>query len=385
MKITNANVFMDGEFKNVEVQYENGVITNIGENLPDDETMDAKGQFLYAGMVETHIHGGFTYSFYNNGVVDFSNGEEHIREICRRLPHYGVTSCLPTIGADSTLESQIEAVRLIRKVRKDAVGADPFKIHFEGPYTNPKQQCAFNPEFMVNPTKEHTLLMTDGDLSDVELICVAPELPGAMEWIEWVTGEGVQAETCYTHADSTMIREAADRGLTQAAHLYNCFQPMHHRINGPVIGCLLDNRIKAQLTCDGYHVASDWIKLAIKLKGLDRLYGITDMTCLSGLPEGEHDMPYYEKIYVKGGLIKDKNGTICGGNMTWDEIMRTARDIIGLSMEEVGSLYSENPAKCLNITDRGKIEAGRRADFVLMDKDYHVLETIILGQSYYKA
>ena len=54
-------------------------------------------------------------------------------------------------------------------------------------------------------------------------------------------------------------------------------------------------------------------------------------------------------------------------------------------MEEVGTLYFENPAKCLRLTDRGKIEVGRKSDLVIMDKDYRVLKTIINGEVYYEA
>ena len=34
--------------------------------------------------------------------------------------------------------------------------------------------------------------------------------------------------------------------------------------------------------------------------------------------------------------------------------------------------------------DRGKIEVGRRSDFVIMDDDYNVLRTIIKGKTYYE-
>ena len=70
--------------------------------------------------------------------------------------------------------------------------------------------------------------------------------------------------------------------------------------------------------------------------------------------------------------------------MAMNEVLKAARDKLGLSMEEIGSLYAENVARCIGITDRGKIEVGRCADFVLMDKDYNVIQTIIDGKTYYK-
>lgn len=88
---------------------------------------------------------------------------------------------------------------------------------------------------------------------------------------------------------------------------------------------------------------------------------------------------------VKDGTVTAEDGTICGGDNTWDKILKLCRDGIGLSHEDTASLYFESPAKCLGITDRGKIEVGRRADLVLMDRAFHVLRTIIKGETVYEA
>ena len=387
MKITNGKVFLDGRFQDLEIKFENGVITEVAEHVEDDEVIDANGQDVYAGFVDCHVHGAFTRSFFENGHIDFSNGEEQIREILRRLPYYGVTSCAPTLMSeiDTTGRTMKEATQLIRKVRKDVVGADPFKIHYEGPFLNKARSGCINPDGAVMPSIEHAKVIVDNDFSDTLIICVAPELPGAMELISYLKEQGVHTEVCYTLASSDVVREAADHGLDQTSHMYNGFENLHHRVNGPILGVLLDNRIKAQMLCDGYHVAKDWIHLAIRSKGLENIYGITDMTCFSGLENGEHDFKYYGKIIVQDSKVYDSNGTIAGSNLTFDKMMRSARDNIGLTKEQIGSLYGENPALCLGIKDRGKIEVGRRADFTIMDNDYNVLQTIIKGETYYKA
>jgi len=63
--------------------------------------------------------------------------------------------------------------------------------------------------------------------------------------------------------------------------------------------------------------------------------------------------------------------------------MYKARYAVGLSREEVASIFTENVAGCLGIKDRGKIEKGRRSDFVLMDDNYNVKRTIIAGKTAY--
>lgn len=388
MKITNAHVFIDGRFQDVEVRFDNEKILEIGQNLKDDEVIDAQGQYLYAGIIDPHIHGGFLRSFTASAgrhfsVQEYGDPEEQIRYICNEVTKQGVTSIMPTYG-DYTVEQYQEIIRLIRKVRKDVQGADPFKIHLEGCYQNPEHSSSFKHYNDVTPDKDHTLAICDYDMSDISIIGLAPELPGSMEWLDWVaTQPGVHVEAGYTKAPAQVITEAAKHGLNQTTHMFNGFEKMHHRIDGPDVGVLMEDSIKCQLTLDGYHVSPYWCKLLIKVKGLENIYGLTDLCLYSGIPEGVHHFPNGVTIIAEDGLIKDEKGTIQSGNHNMSQIMYLAKNKVGLTAEEVGSIYTENVARCLDISDRGKIEVGRRPDFAIMDEDYNCLKTIIKGQVYY--
>ena len=392
MIITNAHVFYDGEFHDVDVEYDESKIINIGENLAKnvcaEEVIDAQGNYLYAGFIETHQHGGFRKTFYRNEYSENGenfNGVEDVNYILERLPKYGVTTVFPTLDVQP-VEDSVEALRAIREARKQGVGADPMMIHYEGPYLNPGRSACLDPKLCVLPSKEHTLALVDNDLSDIAIMCLAPELEGAEEWCRWITGEGVHVEIGYTLCDSETIKRAADWGVDTTTHFFNGFEAMHHRKDGGIVGCLLEDRLTHQITCDGYHVNKAWIKLAIKMKGIDKFYGVTDEFNFSGLEDGEYENDHYGTILVHDGLVSVKStGMILGGNNTWDKIMRRARDVIGLDEIEVAKMYGENPAKCLGIKDRGKIEIGRRSDFCLMDKDYNVLKTIIKGKVVYQC
>jgi len=386
MIIRNAHVFRDGRFQDLDVEYDGNGIRRLVRGLTGGAAIDAAGRYLYAGFIDCHIHGAFGHSFCKGNYGNYAQASEHdLRDLLAQLPRYGVTSCMPTICG--TTADQRLAAGMLRHIRRDVVGCDPFQLHYEGPYLSPRQlnALATTPWMRRDPSIQDTLDMCDGDLSDVALISIAPELPGAIEWIRWCTAQGVKTEIGYTQADSATVRAAADAGLTQTTHFYNGFRPMHHRLNGPQTACLLDDRISCQMTLDNFHVASDWVQIAIRLKGLKRIYGLTDMVALSGLPEGEHEIAGYGKVRIDGERITSFDGTILGANIVFNQMMRCARDRVGLSMEQVGSIFTENPADCLSIADRGRIEPGRRSDLVIMDRDYRVLTTIIKGQVYYQA
>ena len=377
MIIKNGKVFLNGVYHDdLEILTEDGKIIAVGQNLTSDgDVLDAGGNLVFAGFIDTHIHGSYRRSFLD--------GEEAVRDICAQLPRQGVTSCMPTL-APINVDAGIAAVRGIRAAR-GCEGADPFGIHFEGPYFSLERHASMNPAAQHNPDKDHTLAMADGDISDVLLMNTAPELPGAMEWIRWATSQGITVEVCYTTATADQIKEAADNGVTQTSHLYNGFQAMDHKINGPVPGCLLEDRIDVQITCDGIHVAPAWIKLALKVKGVNHCIGITDAGLYTGLPEGEYQDKIRGTVILKDGAIRDTTGMLISGCTTWDGIMRACKNKIGLTLEEIGSFYGENPAACLGITDRGKIEVGRKADFAIMDSELNVVKTIIDGKVYYEA
>lgn len=391
MKIINGNVFIDGKFhKGLEIRFDKEKILEIGENLKDDEVIDAKGNDVYAGLIDPHIHGGFLRSFTAITKEDFElseygTPEEQVRFICNEVTKQGVTSLIPTFG-DHTVKDYQNIIRLIRKVKKDVKGAEPFLMHLEGCYQNPNQPSSFNHNNDVLPTKEHTLEICDNDLSDIAIIGLAPELEGSFEWLDWIKKEhpNVNVEAGYTKAPADVMIEAAKRGLNQTSHMFNGFEAMHHRIDGPDVGVMMSDSINCQLTLDGYHVSKNWCKLLIKVKGLDHIYGLTDLSTYSGIPEGVHHFANGKTIVAEDGLIKDEKGTIQSGNHNMEQIMYLARHKVELTKEEVASIFAENVAKCLDIKDRGKIEVGRRSDFTIMDDDYHCKKTIIKGEIYYE-
>ena len=382
MKFVNGKTFIDGRFTDAEVKFDTKGIIEIGKNLKDEEIIDLKGNYLFAGIIDPHCHGGFMRSYLKDEAYAASgNYREQLEYLSEKLPETGVTAVFPTLSGndfDAIRESIIET----RKIKDSLNGCKILKFHLEGPYvTLDRYTYPGRPE----PTVSHTDWLVDNRYDDIAVISIAPEMTGAMEWIDYAVSKGVIPELCHSKADSKTVSAAADHGMILSDHLFNGLPVMHHRVSGPNEGVLLDERISTQLTCDGYHVNPDWIRLTIKIKGIDKCIGVTDLQACSGLEDGLHTMADGSVLDVHDGFSWRSDGHIKGGNSVMNEMMRRANEICGLSREEVGSLFAENTAKILNIKDRGKIEAGRVSDFVIMDEDYNVLQTWIDGQLVYKA
>jgi N-acetylglucosamine-6-phosphate deacetylase len=370
MLIQNAKVFIDGLYRDVDVQFQNGFITAIGKGLKDDATVDAGGQYLFAGFIDTHVHGA--------KFCEYGDSVEAVKTIAGALTAYGVTSFLATPLVSDVASTQ-QAMRNIRAA-KGCEGADILGIFPYMPYQN--RSIAYYPNH-VPPTKEHTLAVCDNDLSDVRMIYCAPELPGAMEWISWISSLGIIPMIAYTEGTTEQMYEAADRGARIVDHFYNGLPLMDHHTNGATVGLLLDKRIYLQMTCDGIHVAKPFIDLAIRVKGLDMIIPVSDSSKMVGMPEGTYTV-YDRTVIVKDGTVRDPNGKLVTGAHSYDENMRTMKRL-GYSMEELGTMFSENAAVCFKLSDRGKIEVGRRADLCIMDPELNVLQTFVKGELLFKA
>jgi N-acetylglucosamine-6-phosphate deacetylase len=369
MLIKNGQVFISGQYLAQDIRIENGLIAEIGEGLSGGEVLDAKDKLVFPGFIETHIHGS---DFYEVG-----GGEESMRQISSILPKYGITSFTPTPTAN-TPEDSVKAIRGIRAA-KGAAGADILGIHLYTPY---KHRSIPHYPISIAPTREHTLAMMDGDISDLSIILVAPELPGAMEWIRWITEQNIIVMLGFTEGTAAQMNEAADNGATLLDHFYNGFPTMDHHAAGSTVGCLLEKRLYCQMNCDLIHVAEPFIRLAIAVKGLDHIIPVSDGSRFVGAPDGEYEF-HGQALVKKDGAVRTKDtGKLVTGCHGYDENMRGLYRI-GFTLEEIGTMFSENAAQMLGLCDRGKIKAGCRGDLVIMDTGLHVEQTIQLGRVIY--
>ena len=383
MIITNANVFMNGRFTAADVRFDADKIIETGTDLisryPEEEILDAQGNDLYPGFIDCHNHGGWNIEFMAFDEDSDERYFEQIKELSSLLPSVGVTTVYPTLSG-TAYDRIARSVKLLRQVRSQITGARIADFQFEGVYPSLKRYMT--PE-TVSPSKQHSDFLVDHDYSDVALFHVSPDLPGSIEWIDYIVSQGVFPVVGNTEASYEDVIKAADHGLNHADHMFNGFEAMHHRKEGAALAVMMDKRIKAQLTADGYHVAPAWVRFLIQCKGISNIYGVTDMSGPSGLSEGEHLLRDGRRIVAKDGMLFDENGYILSGNVSMNKILKAAREKCRLSKEEVALLYAENVASCLNISDRGKIEAGRKSDLVIMNDDYDVIRTIIGGKTVY--
>jgi N-acetylglucosamine-6-phosphate deacetylase len=360
-----AAVVGSGVVSALDVGVEGGRIAGLGRGLAvtgSGETIDVSGCTVAPGFVDAQINGALG--------IDVTTQPQRIAELGRRLAVFGVTSFLPTVVtcADRTRQRAIEA---FAGYRHDG-GAEAIGLHLEGPMLSLTRRGAHPPEHLQLPSLE---LIDDWyPERGVRLVTLAPELPGAIPVIEALVGRGVVVAAGHTDATLDELRAAVDAGLTMVTHLYNAMRPFAHRDPGPIGAALTDERLAAGLICDGVHVHPAAVDLAWRALGPQRTVLVTDAVAVMGSETG-------------GGTghrtatgVRRADGVLAGTDLSMDVAVRNLVAFTGCSLAAAARAASTNPARVLGLHDRGVIEAGRRADLVVLEPNGRVRLTIVAGR-----
>ncbi len=339
-----------------------------------DKVIDAQGRMLLPGFIDIHSHGA--------GGCDTCDCKiESLRTIADCKMKEGVTSWLPTTLTLGT-NTLLDVARTVKEYSEAPNGSKTPGIHLEGPYINPKQCGAQNPAF-VRPADIEEVTMID-DIFPVLLITMAPEMPGALDFIAEASAKGITCSAGHSAATHVDFAKAKAAGLKHLTHFCNQMSPVHHREIGLVGSGLQDSEIKIELICDKIHLCSDMLKLTFGTKAKDQLIMVTDSLACSWMPDGPGDLGGLP-IIVKGGVARLESGNLAGSTLHFGQGLRNVYEMTGKPLSELVYSTSYNQAQSLGLHDLGKIAPGFVADLVLLDDEFEVVQTYIDGELRFEA
>ncbi len=372
MIIKNANIYTeDHRFVKGTVTVANSrFVSDAEEDKADSWNVDAEGLYMIPGLVDIHFHGC-------RGADMCDGTKEALDVITAYEASVGVTSICPatmTIPKDELLSVMKNAGEYEYRGGSHIVG-----INMEGPFISPLKKGAQAVENIMHCDYEYFSRLQEAAKGLIKLVDIAPEEPGAMEFIDRVKGE-VVISLAHTASDYDTARKAIEHGASHATHLYNAMPPMNHR-NPGVIGAVRDSeKCHAELICDGVHIHPSVIRATFAMFGADRMILISDSMRATGLEDGEYTLGG-QPVTVRGNLATLHDGTIAGSATNLMDCMRFVVREAGIPLETAVMCATENPAKEIGIFhETGSIAAGKKADFVLLDKDLNIIGVYIDGK-----
>ena len=343
------------------------------EVAPEMTRIEAGDLIATPGFIDTHIHG-------SSGVDVMEATWDALNTVSGALASHGTTSFLPTTVSASA-EVLGECIGRLGGLQEgEFVGAHPIGIHLEGPFISPIRR-GIHPADHIRDA-DAALLEKWIDMSDgaVRLLTIAPEVEGIDAVIKVAQARGVTL--AMGHSDATMetAREAADRGVCYAVHMFNAMRGLHHRDPGIAGAVLADDRVRAEIIADGVHVDPAFVRVFARSKGRERVLLVTDGTSATDMPDGEYTLGA-STVSVSEGVCRDSEGRLAGSTLTQDVALRNYVEWTGSDLAAGLEALTTNPAAALGVEDQGRLRVGSEADIVLLDRTLTVKRTYVGGRT----
>lgn len=385
MIIKNGLVFTEkNTFEPLTITTEDDLITKIADKSgkidDSEEIFDATDCYVIPGLTDIHFHGCDGH--------DFCDGnKEAFDTIAAFELTQGVTSICPaTMTLPEEMLSDIcKNAAAYRKAQENGDGrkdtADLIGIHMEGPFLNVRKKGAQNAAYIQEPASTKLRRWQKDAEGLVKIISLAPEVPGAISCIEECRNE-FRFSIAHTESDYDTAIKAFAAGADHVTHLYNAMPPFTHRAPG-VIGAASDtDKAFVELICDGVHIAPSVVRATFRLFDDDRVILISDSMEAAGKPDGTYSLGGLE-VHVNGNHATLADGTLAGSVTPLYQCMLTALSM-GIPLESVIKAATINPCRSIGADDLyGSIKEGKKAHFLILNKEDFSIRTIIKGQRCY--
>lgn len=377
--IINTKLVMeDGIIWDGAITWEGDRIVEVGPadtvTIPADATViDAGGLYTAPGLIDIHTHGSTEHLFCDEPM----KAAEHFLQ-------HGETTVLPAFYCNLTLQQMTEGAKKVRQAAKEGAGRILDGLYMEGPYMNGRGS-------------NQKYILWGGEIKEEEYAPLVAEVKDlARVWAIDPAREGIEGFMAYVHEQDPQAIFAMGHSFATAADCrrvkkYGLKVQTHHGDSGKApgkaqgtigAGCdeftLYDPDIYAELICDenGIHVTPDMVKMVVRTKGVERMILISDaMPLLGDFTNNEAD-----GIAYGPDLNYDYEGHLAGSHLTLDNACRNLMTHTGYGLCHAIRFATLNPARMLGIDDEvGSLEAGKRANLILIDDMVHVKKVVLCG------
>lgn len=381
MKLVGREVFSG---RALRVELEGGKIGAVDEIAGRPEL-----PYLSPGLIDLQVNG---YRGRDYSSSDFV--EEDLTAMVASLAPSGTTTHLPTIitAPEERIERNLRLLSRARRASRELEEAIP-GYHIEGPYISPEDGArgAHDRAFVRGADYEEFLRWQEAAEGAIRIVTLAPEVPGALEFIERIVRDGVIAAIGHTGAEPERIREAIHAGATVSTHLGNGSHATVPRLSNYLWEQLAADELTAGVISDGYHLPHAVLRTFVRAKGLERLFLVSDVAVHGGREPGVYRWgENMVEVFSDGHLGLHGTTFLAGAGHLLDRDVVQIMHASGIALREAVALCTVNPARLVGLPDRRDFcRPGAQADLTLFDYDggadrLTVRRTIQAGRELYR-
>jgi N-acetylglucosamine-6-phosphate deacetylase len=380
-----------GEIEYPVLTITDGLITDISS---DPRTLANETDTLTAAFFDIHNHGAVGHDVMHSTPAELS-------KIQRFLAQHGVAHYLPTT-VTAPIDVTLRALEALANAIESTPGeqeAQPVGIHLEGPFLSHAKRGVHPPAELQPPSIALFDRFQTAARGHIKLVTIAPEPnaakppsgpwtldPGpsadtAIDLIAHATQTGVRVSLGHSNAIAAETLPAIDAGAASATHTFNAMRAIAQREPG-ILGTVLDDdRLYAEIICDGIHVAPPLIRLWLKAKGRNRAILVTDSMSAAGMPDGNYTLGPFN-VNVSNGvamLVEGERQSLAGSLLTLDRAVANLQDMTQAPLADATRLASHNPAAMLGQPALTRLTPGTAANLNRFNAANQLIATYIRG------
>jgi N-acetylglucosamine-6-phosphate deacetylase len=280
-----------------------------------------------------------------HGGVDLLSAKsaEEVRKVSRSLYENGVVGYLPTI-ITSALSDAVRAIKLIEEVRTNPLPGEAkiLGTHLEGPFISIEKRGVHPLEHVAAPDLNHLKALLKAGL--IKIVTIAPELPGAIELIQYLVANGIVVSLGHTNANREEAIAGFNAGAKTVTHLFNAMPKPP--LDGTAQVAIEREDVVIQIIIDEVHVPNELVKSTLA-KVSDRFIVTNDPIAAAGLGSGTYSLGNMQ-ISVEGGQARRADGTLAGGIGTLSQSLEIMK-LIGINPVDTLASITTRPCELIGV------------------------------------
>lgn len=379
MIIQSKRVYLHGHFIAAQIEIHGEKITSVFPYNHKLVDIDYDTKRIVPGFIDVHIHGA--YGFDTNDA-----DEAGLKHIMKNLVSEGITSFLPTTVTQSK-EVLLAALKNVVKVKNQKIdGAQILGVHFEGPYLDMDYKGAQPGQFIVNPSITEFKEYEAAAEGLIRIITLAPERDDNFALIKYLVQKNIVASIGHSAATYDEVVMAVANGARSMTHVYNGMTGIHHRNYGIAGAAHRLAGVYGEIIADGNHVVWPAIYDLMMAKGKYHNVLISDALNVKGSPPGTYSLGQQAiEVRSNGSAYLKGTNVLSGSTLKTNVGVRNLVELAQVPIEYAINAASLNPATLIGEGDtKGKIQAGYDADVVVLEDNFDINTTYVLGKKLYE-